>query len=266
MTVDCLSVCLSVHHIHSHHLLLFVLQEFLDNVMKMATSQLPPGAMDSVSGMNGDDGDNMPTVEVKVHMMSVPMMMPPGSMPPFAPQPPPAARNYDSNTDKASKPSKARFPGIFFKKKDQQDSKSATSKDGDGEDDEEEGTNRNKKDKITAKGSDKLSSKAQSYSNLSSNSSSDEKPKRVSESEAAKDLESLSGFFPELLITPPRDHTLKVLWDRMGDAEMGKRVSRLNRRLLEKEILRTKTQLRHLPKRSSQGKYSVRLSVCLSVV
>ena len=226
--------------------------------MKMATSQLPPGAMESMSGMNGEEGDNMPTVEVKVHMMSVPMM-PPGAMPPFAPQPPSAttaaAKNDDSNTDKTSKPqtSKARFPGIFFKKKDQ-DSKSVTSKESEEEDEEDTNKRKNKKVKITTKGSDKLSSKLQPNVSISSGSS-DEKPKRVSESEAAKELESLSGFFPELLVAPPRDHTLKVLWDRMGDAEMGKRVSRLNRRLIEKEILRTQTQLRHLPKRFSQGIY-----------
>ena len=72
--------------------------------MKMARSQLPPGALDAAPA--GEDIEDRPTVEVKVHMMSVPMMAPmnPGSMPPIAPVPAETAKDkFDQLADKSNK-------------------------------------------------------------------------------------------------------------------------------------------------------------------
>lgn len=222
--------------------------------MKMARSQLPPGALDAAPA--GEDIDDRPTVEVKVHMMSVPMMAPmnPGSMPPIAPVPAEKANDKQRTSssiaaavDKSNKPpsTQSRFPGIFFKPKDKEKS--------------------TKKQKDESKGLGKATTivRAATAVPLSpsldegneSSSSREDRPTRVSEAEVARELDSLSAFFPEMVVAAPRDHSLKVLWDRMGDEEMEKKVSKLNRKLIEKELKRTKTKLRHLPTRSSKGKF-----------
>lgn len=220
--------------------------------MKMARSQLPPGALDAAPA--GEDIDDRPTVEVKVHMMSVPMMAPmnPGSMPPVASVPADKANDrYDASSpssaaDKSNKPSsQTRFPGIFFKPKDKEKS---TKKQKD----------ENSKDK--AKGLGKSTATVRAIAAVSppvdeeKKFSSDDPQIRVSEADVARELDSLSAYFPEMMVAAPKDHSLKVLWDRMGDEEMGKKVSRLNRKLIEKELKRTNTKLRHLPTRSTKGK------------
>lgn len=210
--------------------------------MKMARSQLPPGALDAAPA--GEDIEDRPTVEVKVHMMSVPMMTP---MHPLAPVSMDRADDVSiQSTDKASKmPSQTRFPGIFFKPKDKE--KTTKKQNGD-------------KSKDNSKGFGKATKIVRESAAVSQSvkkgkeSSFDNKQAQVSEADAARELDSLSAFFPEMVVTAPRDHTLKVLWDRMGDEEMGKKVSRLNRKLIEKELKRTKTKLRQLSTCSSTGK------------
>lgn len=47
---------------------------------------------------------------------------------------------------------------------------------------------------------------------------------------------TVANLFEELLIEAPRDHQLKVLWDRFIEEEVSSRIIRINRRLLQQEL------------------------------
>ena len=57
--------------------------------------------------------------------------------------------------------------------------------------------------------------------------------------------EALIYRFDEFILEPPRDHNLKLLWDRFIEEEIGNRILKLNRRLVILELKRA--QVKHTP-------------------
>ena len=183
------------------------LQEFLAHVVKMASAKLPPGAL-----LSGEE-----SVDVKVHMLSVPM---PLSM---MPSPPPTPASEEPAKQSKVSASKLRFPGgLFFGREPARTHKS----------DKQVNTTRTAtlEQSSSTEGVDKKTKPTQ----------------RPTAEETARVKEAVLGLLPEVTLQPPREHALRQLWDRLAEEETTKKVVKLNRRLLEKEYRRQGIQLRDL--------------------
>ena len=183
------------------------LQEFLAHVVKMASAKLPPGAL-----LSGEE-----SVDVKVHMLSVPM---PLSM---MPSPPPTPASEEPAKQSKVSASKLRFPGgLFFGREPARTPKS----------DKQVNTTRIPalEQPSPTEGAEKKTKPTQ----------------RPTAEETARAKEAVLGLLPEVTLQPPREHALRQLWDRLAEEETTKKVVKLNRRLLEKEYRRQGIQLRDL--------------------
>ncbi len=144
------------------------MKSFLDQIVNMVASQLPPG--------NAPTKEN-PNIEVKVHMMSVPI----------------AVNSMNGNLTPVNLPPNGRpqpnrngLPGFFFR---------------------------------GARG-DNLP-KAQTKPN-------DTSVERPSDERSEVANITIFNLFDELLIAQPRDHSLRLLWDKFIEDEMSRKIAKLN--------------------------------------
>ena len=195
------------YYYYYYYYLCVCLQEFLAHVVKMASAKLPPGAL-----LSGEE-----SVDVKVHMLSVPMPLSMMPSPPLSP-----ASEEPAKQSKVSA-SKLRFPGgLFFGREPTRTPKS----------DKQVNTTRTTtlEQPSPTEGIEKKTKPTQ----------------RPSPEETARAKEAVLGLLPEVTLQPPREHALRQLWDRLAEEETTKKVVKLNRRLLEKEYRRQGIQLRDL--------------------
>eukprot|EP01038_Epipyxis_sp_PR26KG_P008477 gene8477-11459_t len=60
----------------------------------------------------------------------------------------------------------------------------------------------------------------------------------VDEQSPTSDGDAILSSFEDIILEPPRDHTLSVIWDKLVDEEVGSRVIRVNRKLINLELRR----------------------------
>jgi len=140
------------------------------------------------------DGSN---VEIKVHMVSVPMHVPM-----------PMTNNEDNPNNKEENKGQGGIPGFFFRgmrKKPEE----------------------NKKKEVVNNPKSKFDSINNKSPNMNNN-------KGISVSG-----KSLMSLIETITLEPPKDHTLRLLWDRILDDDMGRRIIKSNSRILIAELKRT---------------------------
>jgi len=235
------------------------MKEFLDNVVKAASSQIPPGVLDAQPDS---------TVEVKVHMVSMPVPIPP----PLSP----GSGSYSSSTTPPSEPlssvdrgankivpesqqagsssslhvPRRIFPGLFAKgKKTKSKTKSSEVKPN------LHTTNATN----TTTASTPSPENDASAADVSVNSKGSE-TSRQSFEQVKNHKDFLVSLLPEVTLAAPKDHSLRQLWDRMVEDEFGKKVIKINRRQIEKECKRKGIHLRLLNTSLSLSKDSTTIS------
>lgn len=194
-----------------------VMKEFLDSVVKAASSQIPPGMLESAQPDS--------KMEINVHMLTMPV---PRQV--SLPETLPSASQVDKMAESKSSSFGARksiFPGLFAKSKNAKSSSKVKSSD-------------------MTKPPVGINSTNISTSVEPRSIGSKDSDTRQSVEQAKSYKDSLMSLLPEVTLAAPRDQALRVLWDRMVEDEFGKKVIKINRRQIEKECKRRGIHLRLL--------------------
>jgi hypothetical protein len=265
-------VCTYIHaqYVLTQMLILFAslvrLKEFLDRIMGMIMSQLPPGAL-----QGAEEGER---VEVKVHMIPVNMasfgpngmQMGPNGMPmpgfprmpmpmsfphphqaqltaasPPEPEPKPAVeekgeKEEENRSDREKEKSKGGLSSFSFLRNIRGKSKEKADKDEAAKTSDMDGRLQNdlkdRKGRGEASGAKRHTSDDPRKGSRSGKTS----ESRNSASSTSASGEALMAAFEPHIMEAPRDQSLKNLWDRMADEETGNRIAKANRKLLAREL------------------------------
>lgn len=163
------------------------MKSFLDQIMNMVKSQLPPGSLDDNGATN---------VEMKVHMMPI------GS-----PFPVPATANQQKSQGGG-------IPSFF-------------------------GRGKNKAPPAAASKPKSLAEEPMPASITTTTTPATSKSESKSGTTGAGSRASLMSYFEELTVNVPRDHNLRIIWDRIIDDEISHRIIRSNTKLIMYELKRS---------------------------
>lgn len=173
------------------------------------------------SNMGGGPGQ----IEVKVHMI-------PGMGFPPPPQQTENTKNLPNNKEKKknenNKDSFNKLPGSFFKGLKPKKTDVAAIID----------------DEVVTKPSTNIVTPP-STPIASTTSSSSTKHNKEASYKISSSGEALIDRFDEFILEPPRDHNLKLLWDRFIEEDIGNKILKLNRRFVVSELKRA--QVKHTP-------------------